>query len=154
MQSVLMTSCFICKLSLWYSALCEKCPYYLVLYMQSVFIIQWFVCEVSLLSSALHAKCLYYAVLYMRRVSLLSGALHTKYHVYWVLLYIMRSVLALYAKWGGMLDAPANSSTSKSTIVSMTERHSVSGDCVPYTCKALNDTESHLTHDTELHTKY
>ena len=39
MQSVLIIYCFICKVSLLFSALYAKCPYYLVLYMQSVLVI-------------------------------------------------------------------------------------------------------------------
>ena len=39
MQSVHITLCFICKVSLLFSALYAKCPYYLVLYMQNVLII-------------------------------------------------------------------------------------------------------------------
>ena len=39
MQSVLIIQCFVCKMSLLFSAVYAKCPYYLVLYMQSVLII-------------------------------------------------------------------------------------------------------------------
>ena len=63
MQSVLIMQCFICKVSVLYSALYAKWPYYVVLYMQTVLIIQCFTCRVSWLFSTLYAKCPYYCVL-------------------------------------------------------------------------------------------
>ena len=57
MESVLIIRCFICIVSLLFSALYAKCPYYVVLYVQSVHIMR-----------ALYAKCPYYVVLYMQSV--------------------------------------------------------------------------------------
>ena len=45
MRSVPITQCVICKVSVLFSALYAKCPYYLVLFMQSVRIIQCFTCK-------------------------------------------------------------------------------------------------------------
>ena len=88
-----IVQCYICKVSLLFTALYAKCPYYavlykdtlliikhllyyiLVLYMQSVLIIYCCTCKVSLLYAkcsycitALNAKCPYYLVLYKQSV--------------------------------------------------------------------------------------
>ena len=69
MQSVLIVIlCFICKVSILFSAVHEKCCYDLVLYMQSVLIIYCCICKESLLISVLYATCSYYVVLYTQSV--------------------------------------------------------------------------------------
>ena len=55
-------------MSLLCSALYQKSPYYVLLYMLSVLIIWCFICQESLLFSALYVKSPYYLVLYMPRV--------------------------------------------------------------------------------------
>ena len=82
MQTAFIKQCFICKLSLFSSALYAKCPNYAVLYMQTVRVIRCFICKVFLflvlcmqsvrISSALHVQCPYYAVLYMQTVHILE----------------------------------------------------------------------------------
>ena len=90
-------------MSLWFSALYAKCPYYyLVLYMQSVLIIECYICNVSLLFTALYAtcpyyyaKCPYYVVLYMQSVLIMHCFILFKVSLlvdYYVVLYI-KSVL-------------------------------------------------------------
>ena len=88
MQCVLIIHCFICKVSLLFTALYAKCPYYLLYYMQRVLIIYCLICKVSLLLTALYTKCPYYPLPYMQsaliihclicKVSLLFTALEFK----------------------------------------------------------------------------
>ena len=63
MQSVLIIPCFICKVSLLFSALYANCLYYSVLYMQSVLIIQCFICKVFLSFGLLYSNCPYHSTL-------------------------------------------------------------------------------------------
>ena len=66
-----------CKVSLLFSALYAKCPYYLVLYdsyMQSVLIIQSSICKVSLIFCASYATCPYYPVVLYASIQSIAGA--------------------------------------------------------------------------------
>ena len=72
MQIVLVTSCFVCKVSLLFSALYAKCLCYLVRNIQSVLVILCFLFTVSLLFSALYAKCPCYVVLFMQSALIMT----------------------------------------------------------------------------------
>ena len=64
-------------MSLLFSALYAKCPYYLVLYMQTLLIMYCFICKVSLfLLSAFYAKCPYYVGLYTQSVLIIYSLIY------------------------------------------------------------------------------